>query len=823
MRWLSEYLLKGVFWGLVVFVALQEADWWQLGQVALFTLVGLSVVLTIAGWQKVRQGYQVLGRLPAFILFLVLESSGLVYAGIILGLAIGAFSIRKPESENLFLISFAGGGALGLALYSLRLVVNRWHRFAMSLALAGALIAGAWYGFQESSILLQDQAARNQFAIVLLLGIPFFYLLTFAGSAEESEVDAAAMSAALGLSIVMLAWGERSYQSSGLLLTLVLYLWYTLRVLPSVRVFKHVVRGVSHANIGRYRPALEAFHQALKLDPQNSLVRESMGRMHRALNIDDVKQDQQTLALMDFDFCLDRVKSLLLAPGPTPAQLDEAHHLLDLVISQRPAYGPIVDYWRAVAYTHARRYEEAAAKLEGILANQASGAFEHAGTGVITDPARPGDPHRDAILFDAWQLALTLHPEMNRRVGTPQLATPGRRLEAIAAVECRLADAPDDQAGWELKRMLYSNLTPADYEAGAKPIPPDFDHDYVYQLGLALINDPARWRRGAEYLRIAANGLRSQAPSILLQVANAYQKAQDAAGVWDHYELAKQAGRAVGPQSLTDEARKVYFDIVKILGEDARSRDDIDAAIENYQLSSESDRSGLETLRILAELYEKKGEVFPALFTVEKALLYNPKDADLLEKKDRYYYSVLSDDLRARKEPSKGFDIGYCLKKARSLLDTRDADLDLIDWAQHLIELARVIQPDSITPKVLQARALRRRGEIDQSRAILEDVYSHKPEKFATSEDEDSWYLACRLLGEAYLNEMSRPDLAIPCFTEFRKSSKSGADTLYKLGQAYEQTGDRVRAKKCYEHVVSYDSHPLAPDAREALYRLQSG
>ena len=70
---------------------------------------------------------------------------------------------------------------------------------------------------------------------------------------------------------------------------------------------------------------------------------------------------------------------------------------------------------------------------------------------------------------------------------------------------------------------------------------------------------------------------------------------------------------------------------------------------------------------------------------------------------------------------------------------------------------------------------------------------------------------------------MSRPDLAIPCFTEYRKSSKSGADTLYKLGQAYEQTGDRVRAKKCYEHVTSYDSHPLAPDAREALYRLQSG
>jgi hypothetical protein len=42
------------------------------------------------------------------------------------------------------------------------------------------------------------------------------------------------------------------------------------------------------------------------------------------------------------------------------------------------------------------------------------------------------------------------------------------------------------------------------------------------------------------------------------------------------------------------------------------------------------------------------------------------------------------------------------------------------------------------------------------------------------------------------------------------------------LGQAYEQLGDHVRAKKCYENVTTYDSHPLAPDAREALARLQS-
>jgi tetratricopeptide (TPR) repeat protein len=725
-----------------------------------------------------------------------------------MGLALGAISIRKAESENELMLAVGGGAGVGVLLWLIPQQMNRWIRFGLGLALAAGLIAAGWYGLLQTSTLLASQAERNQFGNLLLAAIPFFYLLSFAGSAEESEAETGVMGALFGLGTIALAWQDRSYQTSGLLLALGLYLWYTIRVLPGIRVFKHVVRGSSYANIGQYRPALEAFHQALDLDPKNSLAREGMARMHRALNLDDIKQDKQTLALLDFDFCVERVKSLLMEPGPTPAKLEEAHHLLDLVLSQRPAMRGTVDYWGAVAHTHAKQFDQAAAELESVLS----------GNGYSAE-----DDNRRAVLFDAWQLALILHPELNRRVGTPQLAIPGRRMEAIAAVERRLTNQPDDGAGWELKRILYSQMTEADYLAAGQPPAPDFNYEYVQQLGLALINDPSRWRRGTEYLRIAAQGLGSHAPSIFLQIAQAHQKANDAAGVWDNYELAKKAGQAVGPQNLTDESRRIYFDIVKLLGEDARSRDELDAAIENYQLFAESDRSGLETLRILAELYEKRGLVLPALFTVEKALLYNSKDPDLLEKKDRYYYSVMPDDLRAKRETSRGFDVGYCLKKARAILDAKDADLDMLDWAQHLIELARVMQPDGVTPKIFHARALGRRGEIDQSRAILEEVYSHKPEKFASAEDEDSWYLCCRILGEAYLNEMSRPDLAIPCFTEFRKSSKSGADTLYKLGQAYEQTGDTVRAKKCYEHVTAYDRHPLAPDAREALYRLQSG
>ena len=54
---------------------------------------------------------------------------------------------------------------------------------------------------------------------------------------------------------------------------------------------------------------------------------------------------------------------------------------------------PPVDYWRAVAHTHTRQYDEAAAELTRLL-----------------DPAHFGrdNPQRQAVLLPAWQLALTL-------------------------------------------------------------------------------------------------------------------------------------------------------------------------------------------------------------------------------------------------------------------------------------------------------------------------------------------------------------------------------------------------------------------------------
>jgi tetratricopeptide (TPR) repeat protein len=411
-------------------------------------------------------------------------------------------------------------------------------------------------------------------------------------------------------------------------------------------------------------------------------------------------------------------------------------------------------------------------------------------------------------------------------------------MEAIAAVERHLADQPEDKAIWSLKRILYQDVSETEYLAAVGenmwpvssheatgPMPlekPAFDYEYVQQLGLALVNDDARWRRGGEYLRMAAHGLPALGPTLFVQIAQAHQRAGHVEDAKHNYELAKRAGHSIGPKNLADEERQAYFSTVKLLGESALAHGDIDAAIENFVLYSESERSGIETLRTLADLYEKKGDALSALRANDLALVYTAKDKDLLERKDRYYYSVMPEELRARLESVRtGFDFAYCLTRTRSILDARYTDVEWLDVAHHLVQLALILHPENLTAKVLLARVLLRYGERDKALALLEEVHSPKPEKFASGEDEESWYLACQILGDLYL-EVGKPDLAVPCLHDFRKSSKSGARTMFKLGQAYEQLGDRVRATKCYKQVTAYEGNPLAPDAYEALSRLET-
>lgn len=817
MQWQqTEFILKGVYLGLLLFVALREPTWEQLGYVGLCTLGGLLLFLLIAAFRKLREGYRARGKWLAFMLFLLLEHPGLVYGGILLGLMVGAYTLpARPAAEtasdalltreNWELLATVGGGAvLGILFWILRHVRDRRQRLILSLGLGVVLVAVAVLLFQYQPHLLVQQQWQMLGAL-LLLGIPPFYLLTFASLVEESEIEIAAICAALGIGLWIV--GEKvspTFQALGLVLPAALYYTYTRYVLPGLRVFKHVLRGVSYASVGRYRWALISLGRAVQLNPSNVLAREALWSVHRDMDFQEISHDPDTLALVNFEMCLERAGSLLLQP-PRPEQLQEANRLLNFVAQQHPEMLPRVAYWRAVAHIHQRQYDEAAQALETVLAGSA---------GELS-------PHRQAIQLSAWQLALG-HPEMRQRVGLPQLQQPGQRMAAIAAVERQLTQKPDDAAAAELKKSLYHDLREAEYNAAVPPgqAAVEFDHAHAQELGTALLSDPAHWQRGAEYLRLAARGLPQVGPSIFVQIARTSEKNGDIAGAWRHYELARDAGRTAGPAQLSEKDRSIYFQVVKMLADSARDQGALDKAIENYRLYTEAGQGERETYRALADLYERKGDIWSAVHCTEHGLTYDSSDKDFVERKDRYYYSITPDDLRANREAvQKWFDAGYCSRKARWLLDKQGTDPEILDWAGHLLELAQIMQPENLTVRMLRGRVRRLRGELPEAISLLEEVRAGKPESFANSDEEEAWYTACKLLGDMYLHE--QPEKALECFLIYRQSPRSGGDTWYKMGVAYEALGQQDKAIRCYEQVVAFERHPLAPDARLALDRLK--
>ena len=68
-----------------------------------------------------------------------------------------------------------------------------------------------------------------------------------------------------------------------------------------------------------------------------------------------------------------------------------------------------------------------------------------------------------------------------------------------------------------------------------------------------------------------------------------------------------------------------------------------------------------------------------------------------------------------------------------------------------------------------------------------------------------------------------RPAEAIACLADFRDSPRSGAATLFKLGQAHEELGELAKARSYYRQVTGYEDNPLAWQAREAIDRLSRG
>jgi len=806
-----EYFLKGIFLGLAIYGALQAGRVENPTLATFLTLNGVAwgglFLAFIAGVISQRAQLKVGFQNPAsFILFLILENSSKIFDGILLGTALGVF-IAVPSDSKLLISCVGLGGALGLSFFSVRKVKVPNIRLGVIFAIATCLCATIAYflgatPWNENPLILPHP---HLFSLQLIAFLPLFYILTFCGLAEESEIEIGAFSSLLGLALGILTMEQVPLRTLGFLAPIALFFVYTMRILPALRILKHVFRGMSFAKLGLQKNALMAFKRALQLDPQNNLARNNYWKLHADLDVIKLETDPDTMALVDCDLCIDRVESLLVSGKPSDEKVAEALRLLSLVEKLKPSLDYTTRYWRAVLALHDKNFVGAGVLLLKNLNNYHVSEDQSAGK----------------YLYASWSLALAGHPEMKSRVGFPLLADAAIKMNAIAALERHIAQETDDQVAWGIKRFLYSDLTSTIFFQNPPRCFADFDFMFVKDLGLALLEQKKELVRGAEYLDIAVSGLPQHAPFLMVQVGKAFAQQGQESDAENYFEKAVAMGRKSGHKNLQDQDRFAYFSALKFLSDSYLHRKETDKAIEYYHLFAQFERSGVETLRTLATLHEEKSEALAALRAVEQALIYQPDEKDLIARKDRYLYSVTVEELSANKELlAKGFDVDYCLKRAKGILDSKLDGPDWIDVARHLANLAMVFTPESIQARTLYARALLRHGDRTEAKEILEKVREPKPQSFSSSEDEDSWYVSCQLLGDIYM-ELDEFEKAVACFNDFKKSPKSGARTLLKLGIAHEKLNDTKKAIACYKQATAYEGNPFAREAQEAMYRLK--
>src|SRR5262249_21295274 len=157
---------------------------------------------------------------------------------------------------------------------------------------------------------------RFQMGVHILIGLPFFYLLTFAGRAEESEGEPAALCAGLAIGVWLINLTP-SLPSMALIVPSTIYAIYTRYIMPGLRVFKHTLRGHTYFQMGRTRAALQSFRRALSLEPNNTLALAGFTQVHSGIDPRQVAGDSETLALLDLDLCLNRAGRLLWQPQMT--------------------------------------------------------------------------------------------------------------------------------------------------------------------------------------------------------------------------------------------------------------------------------------------------------------------------------------------------------------------------------------------------------------------------------------------------------------------------------------------------------------------------
>ena len=479
----TEFLLKGVYLGLLVMIAWLVPDAEELAFIGLGTVGGLALFLGVAAVRKYREGFRPRGNWLGYLAFMLLENPGMVYAGLIVGLATGtAFTFNHFRGENAISLEslwpVLGGGVLGAIFYNLRHVRLPLYRLWLSLALALLLIGGAMAFYYYNPTALSDQQ-RGMIGLLLLLGIPGFFLLTFAGLVEESEIEIAAMCAALGVGTWALLAASAHPAGAALVVLLPagIFFIYSSRILPWLRVFKHYLRGMSYRRMGKTRLALLSLGRCCNWSQATAWPVRDVGFAPRS-----------RFRLAANAARSGAVPALRFLPGVhQPNAANEA--------KPSPAGRDHQD----------ARFDRNRAAGQGRRSARIGGPSPDCTSTIST--RRPGllisilqlpqyyTPERQSIHYAAWLLALQGHPEMAKRVGQAPLPMPGERMDAIAAVETQIGKTPDDPTAVALKRQLYAELTEREYYSIAQPGQPlpIFNHEYARDVGTALLADPLGW------------------------------------------------------------------------------------------------------------------------------------------------------------------------------------------------------------------------------------------------------------------------------------------------------------------------------------------
>src|SRR5262249_45770282 len=163
MRWAkSEYILKGVFLGLLLFVSLQkDMDWGETGRVALWLVGGVVAAPGIAPGCHSRAIKGDGGSPVGVLLFLLRENTCPIYAGIFGGLAGAAIDLiegkrsRLPEGQEppleLSILGYCvlGGALFGYGLGELRQIGNALYRLGITAILCAAVGVVLYYWLED--------------------------------------------------------------------------------------------------------------------------------------------------------------------------------------------------------------------------------------------------------------------------------------------------------------------------------------------------------------------------------------------------------------------------------------------------------------------------------------------------------------------------------------------------------------------------------------------------------------------------------------------------------------------------------------------------